>query len=72
VNVASRLMEIAKQYRTTIALSGELLARAREAGLRYNGTAFSDDVEIILHGRAQPLLVKLWQLRSASDSFDNA
>jgi hypothetical protein len=40
VNVASRLMEIAKQYRTTIALSGELLARVREAGLRYNGTVF--------------------------------
>jgi adenylate cyclase len=63
VNVASRLMEIAKQHSTIIALSSELLRRAREAGLRDNATAFSDDVEITLRGRVQPLLVKLWQRR---------
>jgi adenylate cyclase len=74
VNVASRLMEIAKQYRTTIALSSELLRRAKEAGLRYSATAFSDDLEIILRGRVQPLLVKLWQHRSeeSNDRVDNA
>jgi adenylate cyclase len=60
VNVASRLMEVAKEYRTAIVVSGELFAKAVASGLTLGSDRFSPEQSICIRGRSQPLSVRLW------------
>jgi adenylate cyclase len=58
VNVASRLLEVAKDRRAVTAISEDLWRAARDAGA---SVEHPDDIplEVAIRGRAQPLLVRL-------------
>jgi adenylate cyclase len=59
VNVASRLMEIAKREQATIAISDDL-ARAAEANERVlRAAGFGSARDVAIRGRSQPLVVRL-------------
>jgi adenylate cyclase len=61
VNVASRLMEVAKEYHTDIVVSNELFNNALAAGFSLGGSdRFSEERSIFIRGRSQPLSVRLW------------
>ena len=60
VNVASRLMEVAKNHGTPIALSGELYDNAVRAGVKLEHDAFSSELSVVIRGRTQMLTVRLW------------
>jgi adenylate cyclase len=57
VNVASRLLEVAKVHGAVLAASADVLAAARASGCPpTNGT----EIEVEIRGRVQPLGVCLW------------
>jgi adenylate cyclase len=60
VNVASRLMEVAKQYETSIALSSELFDNAVRAGMKLEHDIFSKEMSVYIRGRTRMLSVRLW------------
>jgi adenylate cyclase len=60
VNVASRLVEVAKDHGTSIALSSELFDNAERAGLKLERDAFSKELSVAIRGRNQMLSVRLW------------
>ncbi len=59
VNVASRLMEVAKLHGAALAISGDLLDAAGQAAARPGDPAERRSVEI--RGRRQPVSVALWR-----------
>ncbi|RDJ21860.1 adenylate/guanylate cyclase domain-containing protein [Bosea caraganae] len=60
VNVASRLMEVAKEHGAALAVSAEFMAALGEGG----GRREPDDTRAIdIRGRRQPISVALWRMR---------
>lgn len=61
VNVASRLMEVAKQHGAALAVSAEFLAALGEDGAARHEP---DEIRAVaIRGRRQPVSVALWRLR---------
>jgi adenylate cyclase len=60
VNVASRLLEVAKEHRAAIAVSEDLYRAARNAGNPPAPGAEVAAVEVAIRGRAHPIMVRLW------------
>jgi adenylate cyclase len=59
VNVASRLLEVAKEHRAAIAVSEDLYRAARDGDPPAPGAEVAA-VEVAIRGRAHPILVRLW------------
>jgi adenylate cyclase len=60
VNVASRLLEVAKERRAATAVSDDLWRAARDAGNATAGHPGETAIEVAIRRRAQPMLVRLW------------
>jgi adenylate cyclase len=58
VNVASRLLEIAKQHQASIVISSDLAAAGEP---RAEDSAAIETAEVEIRGRAQPISVQLWR-----------
>jgi adenylate cyclase len=59
VNVASRLLEVAAQHKAVLAVSAGLFDRAQGAS-RIPALHFTQEHEVPIRGRAQPLSVRFW------------
>jgi adenylate cyclase len=66
INVASRLMEVAKEHHVEIAVSEELCRAATEAPDARAECVGGPPIEISIRGRAQPILVRLWGPNTAN------
>jgi adenylate cyclase len=66
VNVASRLLEVAKERGAAIAVSEDLYRAAADHGNRPVGLASdAPPVDVAIRGRAHPLAVRLWSAGAA-------
>jgi class 3 adenylate cyclase len=59
VNVASRLIEVAKEHRAAIAVSEDLYRAAIGADPKIERRNESA-IEVSIRGRARPVLVRMW------------
>jgi adenylate cyclase len=59
VNVASRLLEVAKDRHAATAVSDDLCRAARDEGDAAAGDAGDAALDVAIRGRARPLLVRL-------------
>jgi adenylate cyclase len=59
VNVASRLLEVAKQQRASLVVSQDLYAAAGASGVQ----AADDDAvrQVPIRGRREPLMIRVWR-----------
>src|SRR5262249_27674412 len=60
VNVASRLLEVAKDRCAATAVSEDLWRAARDAGAAPVERPGETVLEVAIRGRVQPILVRLW------------
>jgi adenylate cyclase len=61
VNVASRLMEVAKERKARIVVSEDLYRAALQASGAADSLPFGAAIEVGIRGRAFPMLVRLWE-----------
>jgi adenylate cyclase len=59
VNVASRLLEVAKEHHAATAVSEDLCHAARDVGGAAHDDAANPALEVTIRGRAKPILVRL-------------
>jgi adenylate cyclase len=64
VNVASRLLEVAKERKAGIVVSEDLARAASRATREALGQGEAAASEAVIRGRVQPLAVRLWELRN--------
>jgi adenylate cyclase len=72
VNVASRLVEVAKNLKARIVVSEDLFRAAlREPGAE-DRNGFGHPIDVSIRGREQPILIRLWEEDSSGAALANS